>query len=287
MAYRIRDSIAALVLAFVGLMTAPLAAHAQINFGPYVPTPEPIVAEMMKMAEPRPTDFMLDLGSGDGRLVITAAKQAVGLRGMGYDINPELVVLANENAKKAEVADRVKFVRQDLFEADFTPASLITVYLLPSTVTKLVPKMLAEMKPGSRVVSHDYPLLPWQHDQMREFNFQEKLKISGTTRTILFHYTVPARLAGTWELRVPESIGKQARLTLTQQATSVQGNMVVDGRTVPINDFRLKGEALAFSLPGPLDKPTPMRATVTGDAMQGTADLPAGGGAWQGKRVAP
>ena len=268
----------------ITLLAGAGTAKAQINAGPYVPTPWPIVTEMMKLANLKSSDFIIDLGSGDGRLVITAAKQA-GLRGFGVDINPELVKLANENAKKEGVGERVEFVRKDLFETDLSQASIITVYLLPSTVTKLVPKMMTDLKPGSRVVSHDYPLVPWQHDSMQEFNFEEKKAISGTTRTILFHYTVPARVAGTWEFQLPATIAKQpVRASLAQDLTIVSGSAVVDGRTLPLAELRVQGESISFQLPRQGAKPIALRAVVSGDTMQGTADA---GGTWQGRRVAP
>ncbi len=263
------------------------SAAAQTNAGPYVPTPWPIVSEMMKLADPKPSDVIYDLGSGDGRLVITAVKSS-GARGRGYDINPELVKLANENAKKEGVAERAEFVRQDLFEADLSPATLITVYLLPNTVTKLVPKMTSEMRPGSRVVSHDYPLLPWQHDSMHEFSFEEKRAISGTPRTILYHYTVPAKVAGTWTLQLPAGFAKQsARMAITQELTALRGAATIDGRSAAVGDLRIRGDQVSFTLPGSGGKPVALRATVVGEGMDGTAELAGGTKSWQAKRTTP
>jgi ribosomal protein L11 methylase PrmA len=186
-------SFRALRLAAVLLLGAyASAATAQLNAGPYVPTPWPILDEMLKLAAPKKGEYLIDLGSGDGRLVIESAKR-YGTNGHGIDIQAQLVKLATENAAKAGMADRVRFIAGDLFEADLSKADLITVYLLPSIMDKLVPKLKKELKPGTRIVSHDYPLEGMQHDSVQEFNFKEKLEISGTTRTVLYLYTVKKR----------------------------------------------------------------------------------------------
>ena len=186
-------SFRALRLAAVLLLGAyASAATAQLNAGPYVPTPWPILDEMLKLAAPKKGEYLIDLGSGDGRLVIASAKR-FGTTGHGIDIQENLVKLATETAKKEGVGNRVHFVAGDLFQADLSKADIITVYLLPSIMDKLVPKLIKELKPGTRIVSHDYALEGMQHDKVLEFNFKEKLEISGTTRTVLYHYTVQKR----------------------------------------------------------------------------------------------
>lgn len=135
-----------------------VAAKRQPNV-PYVPTHETIVDQMLKMAEVKSTDVLYDLGSGDGRIPITAA-QRFGTRGVGIDINPQRIEEANANAKKANVTDKVKFIEGDLFEQDFSEATVVTLYLLPSVNLQLRPKILA-MKPGTRVVSHNYDMGDW------------------------------------------------------------------------------------------------------------------------------
>src|SRR4051812_253845 len=167
-------------------------AMAQLNAGPYVPTPWPILDEMLKLADIKKGEYLIDLGSGDGRLVIEAAKR-YGAQGHGIDIQEPLVKLATENADKEGVSDRVRFVAGDLFQADLSRADVITVYLLPSIMNKLVPKLVKELKPGTRIVSHDYALEGMQYDRVLNFDFKEKLEISGTTTTVLYHYTVPRR----------------------------------------------------------------------------------------------
>lgn len=128
---------------------------------PYVPTHENIVAEMLKVAGVGKNDVLYDLGSGDGRIVITAAKQ-FGTRGVGIDIDPERIKDANENAKKAGVTGRTKFILGDIFEADFREATVVTMYLLPEVNMRLRPKLLSDLRPGTRIVSHNYDLGDWK-----------------------------------------------------------------------------------------------------------------------------
>jgi SAM-dependent methyltransferase len=132
---------------------------------PYVPTPESVVMEMLKLANVTKDDVVYDLGSGDGRLVIIAAQKFAAKRGVGVEINPGLVNRSNENAKEAGVANRVQFVQQDLFTTNFSDASVVTLYLLPKINLQLRPKLLSELKPGTRVVSHAFGMGDWQPDR--------------------------------------------------------------------------------------------------------------------------
>jgi SAM-dependent methyltransferase len=131
---------------------------------PYVPTPQEVVDEMLKMAAVGKNDVIYDLGCGDGRIVITAA-QKYGARGVGIDIDPQRIAESNANAQKAGVTDRVKFMEQDLFTADFKQATVVTLYLLPAVNLKLRPKLLAELKPGTRIVSHAFDMGDWKPDK--------------------------------------------------------------------------------------------------------------------------
>jgi len=131
---------------------------------PFVPTSQALVVEMLKLANVTKADTVYDLGCGDGRIVITAAKQ-FGARGVGVDINPERIQEANENARRAGVADKVKFIEGDLFTADIRPATVVTLYLLPSVNLKLRPRLLNELKPGTRVVSHSFDMDDWKPDK--------------------------------------------------------------------------------------------------------------------------
>lgn len=152
---------------------------------PYVPTPEAVVARMLDTAKVNRNDVVYDLGSGDGRIVITAAKER-GARGVGYDIDPERIAEANENARREGVARRVRFIEGDLFKADLSKATVVTLYLLPEINLKLRPKLLKELRPGVRVVSHNYGMGDWEHLSV------EELEIDGRTHYIYF-WIVPPR----------------------------------------------------------------------------------------------
>src|SRR5258707_5637840 len=130
---------------------------------PYVPTPQAVVDRMLDMAQVKASDMVIDLGSGDGRIMITAAKRH-GARGFRVEIDPRLVQRSNEEAQRLGIADRVKFLRQDLFNTDFHEANGPTLYLLPDVNIALRPRILAELKPGTRVVSHDYDMREWRPD---------------------------------------------------------------------------------------------------------------------------
>jgi predicted O-methyltransferase YrrM len=131
----------------------------------YVPTPQTVVDEMLALAKVTKDDVIYDLGSGDGRIPITAA-QKFGARGVGIDINPERIREANENAQKAGVTDRVTFLQQDLFQSDFSEATVVTLYLLPELNVKLRPQLFKQLKPGTRIVSHDFDMGDWKPDQV-------------------------------------------------------------------------------------------------------------------------
>jgi trans-aconitate methyltransferase len=174
----------ALVLG-LALIPGLLAASKDV---PYVPTPEQVVAEMLKVVKLQANDVVYDLGSGDGRIVITAAKQ-YGTRGVGIDIDPERIKEAQENAKKAGVADRVRFLQQDLFEANISEATVVTLYLLPAVNERLRPKLLSELRPGTRVVSHNYDMGDWKPLQSL------RLTVNSNDHHVYF-WVVPPRTGG-------------------------------------------------------------------------------------------
>jgi SAM-dependent methyltransferase len=229
----------------------------------------------------------MDLGSGDGRLVITAAER-FGARGYGVDIDPALVKLASENAAKAGVADRVKFEKRDLFETNLADATVLTLYLLPHTVTQLVPRIFAEMRPGTRVVSHDYPLGPWQPERHLQYDLPEKVEISGTTRTVLYLYVVPARVGGNWRLDLPAAVAKQpARLAFEQQPAGTRGSATIGNRQVALEGVKIAGETVRFAIPGLAagGKPLALEGVVRGNVIEGTATGPAGPATWRATRL--
>jgi SAM-dependent methyltransferase len=274
------------LVAAAAAASLPALVRAQQNAGPYVPTPWKIVDDMLRLAQVRRDDFVMDLGSGDGRLVITAAER-FGARGYGVDIDPTLVKLANENAAKAGVGDRVKFEKRDLFETKLADATVLTLYLLPHTVTQLVPRIFDEMRPGSRVVSHDYPLGPWQPERHLQFDVPEKVEISGTTRTVLYLYIVPARVGGAWRLELPAAVTKQpVRLAFEQHPAGTRGSATVGRREVALEGVKISAKLVRFAIPGLAagGKPLALEGIARGDVIEGTAAAPGGPAPWRATR---
>jgi len=145
----------------------------------------------------------------------------------------------------------VKFVKQDLFKTDISQATVLTMYLLPDTVNLLKDKLLNELKPGTRIVSHDYPLTGWLPEDYRQFDLPEKVSISGVQTTIVWLYRVPAKVAGSWRAKMPASLsGREAMLHLKQQITRVSGNAVLDGKEVLLDEVKLDGDRISFRLLG-------------------------------------
>jgi SAM-dependent methyltransferase len=280
-------SLAAVLAAGALLPAQAQGPEAKDNIaGPYVPTPWVIVDEMLKLAEIRADDIVYDLGSGDGRLVITAAKRFKA-RGVGIELQPELVELARAGAVKDGVADRVKFVQGDLFETDIREASVVTLYLLPRFVTRLVPRFLAELRPGTRIVSHDYPLVPWRPDKELSMDVAEKEFISGTTWTRLYYYVVPARVGGVWELSLPRALAN-APLTLeVAQEPHTVGGVVRDGKSeLHLRDMTVRAGQVRFGL---LYKGQLMdfEGTAAGETMAGEVRARTTRGEWTARRRSP
>ncbi|HEX6265854.1 MAG TPA: methyltransferase domain-containing protein [Burkholderiales bacterium] len=243
------------VFAFFLLCFAPLAASAEDlqptkDAGPYVPSPQSVVSDMLRYADVGPQDFLIDLGSGDGRIVLTAAK-VFGARGFGVEIKDDLVRKANEAAQKEGLAERVRFLKQDLFKTDVSQATVITMYLLPDTVNLLKDKFLEELRPGTRIVSHDYPLTGWIPEKYVQMDLEDKVQISGVTTTLIYLYVVPAKVGGRWSAKMPPAVSRQpATLQLRQQLTRVSGSARLDGKEVPLEEFKLRGDRISFRLSG-------------------------------------
>jgi len=241
-----------LLLAFLGILFNASAADLEPvkNAGPYVPSPQSVVSDMLRYADVRAGDFLIDLGSGDGRIVLTAAK-VFGARGFGVEIKEDLVKRANEAARQEGVGDRVKFLKQDLFKTDISQATVVTMYLLPDTVNLLKDKFLSELRPGTRIVSHDYPLTGWIPEKYVQMDLEDKVQISGVTTTLIYLYVVPAKVEGRWKAQMPPAVSKlPATLVLRQQLTRVSGSAMIEGRDVPLEEVRLRGEQISFRLAG-------------------------------------
>lgn len=200
----------------------------------WVPTPQALVDRMLDMAGLRPDDYLVDLGSGDGRTVITSAKR--GTPSLGIEYNPDLVKLSQELATKEGVAEKARFVHGDIFESDFSKATVVTLFLMPHLNLRLRP-ILLDMKPGTRVVSNTFTMGEWVEDQ--------KIEAGGdcTAYCRAFLWIVPAKVQGAWAL-------PQGELRITQIFQMLRGTMVVEGREVPIENGRMNGEAIAFTASG-------------------------------------
>jgi hypothetical protein len=247
------------------------------NAGPYVPSPESVVADMLRYADVNAKDFLIDLGSGDGRIVLTAAK-VFGARGFGVEIKEDLVKRANESAKTQGLADRVKFMKQDLFKTDISQASIITMYLLPDTVNLLKDKFLTELRPGTRIVSHDYPLTGWIPERYVQMDLEEKVAISGVTTTLIYLYIVPAKVEGNWTVQMPPAVSRApATLSLRQNITRVSGSAKIDGQDVPLEDVVLRGDKLSFRFAGRKGEFT---GQVRGNAIEGMFESGGSKSAW-------
>jgi hypothetical protein len=186
--YILRSGAAAMVLA---VCAAQAAEPLPLTGGPYVPTPPRVVEEMLKVAGVSDRDFVVDLGSGDGRIVITAA-QKHGARGRGYDIDGELVARSNAAARKLGLQQRVSFREQDVLKADIGEATVVTLYLLPEMMQQLRAKLLRELKPGTRIVSHDFDFGDWKPDRSIELVLDQKYDITGSWTSTIHLWTVPA-----------------------------------------------------------------------------------------------
>jgi len=217
----------------------------------WVPTPQALVNKMLDMAQVTPQDFLMDLGSGDGRTVITAAKR--GLRAQGIEYNPDMVELAQRNAAAEGVTARATFMKADLFETDFSKAQVITMFLLPSINMKLRPTIL-NMRPGTRIVSNSFTMEEWQPDQSET--------ITDCTSWCTAHlWIVPAKVAGTWQL--PQGV-----LTLTQEFQVVSGTL---GST-PVTAGKLRGEEITFTVGNAV-----YNGRVQGNTIRGTVKGGSGG----------
>ncbi len=212
---------------------------------PYVPTPQEVVDRMLAMAKVNAQDYLIDLGSGDGRIVVTAAKK-FSARGFGVDLNPVRVSEATENARRNGVADRAVFYQRNLFETDLSQATVITMYLLPQVNLELRPKLL-ELKPGIRVVSHDFDMGDWKADQHVRIDTNDKYSGMGGDSDIYF-WIVPAKVGGGWRSQLAVRGKPQTYEFRFEQKYQVFGGTVrVNGSAVKIQGANLRGADLSFS----------------------------------------
>lgn len=232
-----------LAAALASALLAVLPARAQEApvEAPFITTPPEVVARMLALARTGPDDFVVDLGSGDGRIVIHAAT-AHGARGLGVDLDPRLVALATASAARAGVADRVRFEVQDALRTEFGGASVVTIYLLPFLLERLQPRLLAGLKPGARIVTHAFALASWPYDRMETVRLSRRHEGQGDSSRI-FLYVVPAQVRGEWQ--APGGW----RLRVHQNYQKVEVEATRAGRVLAVSEARLEGERIYFAGP--------------------------------------
>jgi SAM-dependent methyltransferase len=222
------------------MMWTVLASAQDYGDTPYVQTPQVVVDRMLEVAKITAKDYLIDLGSGDGRMIITAARR-YGARGFGVDLNKSLVALANKNAARAGVANRAVFFERDLHETDISKADVLTIYLLPEVNLMVRPRILA-LKPGTRLVSHDYGFGEWPPDI--EFTMDAPGKPVGRDQTSkVLYYVVPAQVAGKWVWRAASG---ELDLQLEQAFQKITGTVGVDGKRINIEKPQLTGANISF-----------------------------------------
>jgi len=250
-----RGLLLAAALALTGAVNVSFAQPAKQEFQPevgqagkdvvWVPTPQVLVDKMLDMAKLTPKDYLIDLGSGDGRTVITAAKR--GAKALGIEYNPNMVELSKHNAAKEGVSDKATFMKADLFESDFSQAQVITMFLLPSINMKLRPKIL-NLKPGTRIVSNSFDMEDWKPDQTEN--------VEGCSNWCTAHlWIVPAKVDGTWKLPQGELSIKQTFQMISGTLKSGSGSSQISGK--------LNGDQISFSAGA-----TQYTGRVNGNAME-------------------
>ncbi|MGB2715630.1 MAG: methyltransferase domain-containing protein [Vicinamibacterales bacterium] len=212
----------------------------------WVPSPEEMVERALDLAAVTPNDFVIDLGSGDGRNVISAAKR--GARALGVEYNPDLVQLSRDNAAKAGVADRATFVQGDMFEADISKATVMALFLLPDNLRKLRDKLF-NLRPGTRIVANTFGIEGWNADETKQY------EDGCSSWCTIMLWIVPAKVAGTWKMSSGE-------LTLTQDFQNISGTL----GTTAIESGRLRGNEISFTAGG-----VSYSGRVTGDTIEGTS----------------
>jgi SAM-dependent methyltransferase len=250
---------AAVLLAGAGLAAQDTAASRTPDVH-YVPTPHHVVEAMLRLTAVGPKDIVYDLGSGDGRIPIAAAKR-FGARGIGIDIDPVRIREANANAKAQGVADRVRFMQADLFKTDFSSATVVTLYLLPSLNVKLRPTLFRVLKPGTRIASHAFEMGEWQPDA--------KLEIEGTNA---FFWTIPVDVRGDWNWDLETADGVETHtIAFQQRFQKASGSWAGENATVSVPAVRIAGDSIMFRISRPNEE-FRIAARVAGDRMDGTIE---------------
>jgi hypothetical protein len=255
--------------ALLAIWSAVHAVEVARTGGPFVPTPQVVVDAMLEVAQVGPRDFVIDLGSGDGRIVLTAA-QRYKARGLGLDIDPDLVKQSNATAAERGLATRVTFREQDVLQARIDEATVVTLYLLPGLMQQLQSKFTKELKPGTRIVSHDFPFGEWKPDREVSIDVPEKYGTPGQWKSTIFYWIVPAQVSGAWHVTAPGLLSEVLPLTLEQQYQFVQGGFRDKDRRVSLTGGKLEANRIRFKLALPGGQ-YDFSGIVEGDRMRGEA----------------
>jgi len=259
---------------------------------PYVSTPDDVVAEMLKMADVDKDDVLYDLGCGDGRIVITAVKE-MGCRGVGIDIDPIRIKESRENAIEAGISDRVEFILSDLFEADISQATVVTLYLLSKVNLRLRPKLFRELSPGTRVVSHDFDMGKWNPDESKYMDgdrddvpiaydpFEPNSFVLGSNwdRHNVYLWVIPANATGVWKWTMPTISGNtQYSLEIEQTFQEIKGKAYEGSSSIPVSikDGKIIGDKLELTLERKLKERTErinFKGSVKGHTMEGSVSI--------------
>ena len=238
----------------------------------WVPTPDQLVERMLTMAQVTPNDFVVDLGSGDGRTVIAAAKR-FGATAMGVEFNPDMVALSNRNLQAAGVAvDKARFVRGDIFETDISKATVVTMYLLPGLNMRLRPQLL-KMPPGTRLVSHQFTMEDWQADETSYLDFRPA-----------YLWIVPAQIHGGWQMTLAD--GARVNLDVDQTFQKIRGAVGFGPVRAGLREPTLRGDIISFSLIDQKGQQHDFVGKIVGDKMDGTVRSGGSNGNWSAARRA-
>src|SRR5262245_5949469 len=260
--------------------SAVFAADLVRSGGPYVPTPQTVVDAMLDLARVGPADFVIDLGSGDGRIVLSSATRHKA-SGMGVDIDGELVDLANASARRLGVGERVQFVQQDVFATDISRATVLTLYLLPGMMEALRPKLLKELRPGTRIVSHDFDFGEWKPDRTIEVKTEEKYDLTGNWTSNVHLWTVPAAVEGAWNGSIAGEPGSFI-LQVRQRYQHFEGEFTRDAQVLKLKGGQIEGPRVRFATTSPAGGAQTFTGTVNGIQMTGETQ---GGAKWSATRV--
>jgi hypothetical protein len=280
-----RRAAAVLLVALPALsLAADQHPHAD---APYVPTPLGVVDAMLGLAGVGPEDYVIDLGSGDGRIVIAAAKKR-GARGFGVEIDGALVWTARREAQRVGVAGRVEFIEQNLFSTEIGHATVITMYLYPRLMMQLRPRLFAELRPGTRIVSHDFDMESWRPDARVTVPVPDKPY--GPPSSEVYLWIIPANAAGAWQWRSTNGAAAvDYELTLSQTFQMLEGKALVGGRPERLEGGRMRGDEIRLMLTAEVGGRVlrhEFSGRVDGDAINGKVRLPGGSELdWRAKRV--